>query len=60
MFPMSLTVSPTKVIGVMPSRFRIPAGAELWIPIDMTPKRLGARGTHHLRALGRIKDGVTL
>lgn len=55
-----LNSEPYRIVGVMPAWFRIPATADLWIPIDMTPKSLGGRGWHHLRAIGRIKDGVTI
>jgi putative ABC transport system permease protein len=47
------------VVGALPSWYRMPAGAQLWIPIDMSPERLGPRGEHHLRALGRMKPGVS-
>jgi putative ABC transport system permease protein len=47
------------VIGVMPPWYRVPGGADMWMPIDASAKGLGPRGTHHLRAIGRIKDGVT-
>ena len=49
---------PYTVIGVMPAWFNSPARAEIWTPIDATPKGLGGRGTHHLRAIGRIKANV--
>jgi predicted permease len=49
-----------KIVGVMPSWFRIPGGADLWVPIDITPRVLSGRGSHHLRALGRVKDGVSI
>lgn len=49
-----------EVVGVMPAWYEAPGLANLWIPIDATPKALGPRGQHHLRALGRIKDGTTL
>jgi putative ABC transport system permease protein len=51
---------PYTVVGVMPAWYRTPGAADLWVPIDATPKGLGSRGTHHLRAIGRIKPGVTL
>ncbi len=57
---MELNGQPYNIVGVMPSWFRIPAGADLWIPIDMTPKALGGRGTHHLRAIGRVKEGISI
>ena len=49
-----------RVVGVMPAWYRVPGGADLWVPIDMSPKNLGPRGEHHLRALGRVKTGVTI
>jgi putative ABC transport system permease protein len=55
-----LNTEPYRIVGVMPRWYRIPAGGDLWIPIDTTPKSLGGRGSHHLRALGRIRDGVTI
>ncbi len=47
------------VVGVMPAWYRVPATADIWVPIDMAPKELGPRGEHYLRALGRLKPGVT-
>jgi putative ABC transport system permease protein len=49
-----------EIVGVMPAWYKLPGGADLWIPIDATLKGLGPRGEHHLRAMGRIKDGLTL
>ena len=57
---LQLNGEPYTIVGVMPAWFRIPAPADLWIPIDMTPKKLGPRGEHHLRAIGRIRPGVTV
>ncbi|MGH9541734.1 MAG: ABC transporter permease [Terriglobales bacterium] len=48
------------VVGVMPRAFNLPAGAELWTPLDMDAKDLGQRGSHWARAMGRMKPGVTL
>ena len=48
------------VIGVMPAWYRTPGAADIWTPIDMAPKKLGPRGEHYLRAIGRLKPGVTL
>lgn len=48
-----------EIVGVMPAWYSIPASADLWVPIDMSPKSLGPRGEHHLRAVGRMKAGVT-
>nr|HEV7953494.1 ABC transporter permease [Candidatus Acidoferrales bacterium] len=49
-----------EVVGVMPSWYLIPAAADMWTPIDASPKGLGPRGSHHLRALGRIKAGISV
>ncbi len=49
-----------EVVGVLPAWYRTPGFADLWIPIDASPKALGPRGEHHLRALGRVKNGMTV
>jgi predicted permease len=49
-----------EVVGVMPSWYLIPAAADMWTPIDASLKGLGGRGSHHLRALGRIKAGISV
>jgi putative ABC transport system permease protein len=48
------------VVGVMPQWYRLPGVADLWVPIDSSPKGLGGRGSHHLRAIGRLKSGVSI
>jgi predicted permease len=48
------------IVGVLPAWYRMPGAADLWIPIDMSPENLGPRGEHHLRAVGRLKAGVSL
>src|SRR5664279_2268023 len=48
------------VIGVMPAGFNLPSRAQLWIPIEMSTKNLGHRGSHWLNAIGRLKPGVSL
>lgn len=57
---LQLNGEPYHVVGIMPAWYRVPGGADVWVPIDMSPKRLGPRGEHHLRALGRVKSGVTI
>jgi putative ABC transport system permease protein len=47
------------IIGVMPSTFRFPENAEVWTPIQFTPKDLAASGNHSIWAIARLKDGVT-
>ena len=47
------------VIGVMPRWFTFNMGAGVWMPIDMSPENLGGHGRHHLRAIARLKAGVS-
>jgi putative ABC transport system permease protein len=49
---------PYEVIGVMPPDFRIPLGAEVWIPIG--PALGEADGVRAMYAVGRIQHGATL
>jgi putative ABC transport system permease protein len=48
------------IVGVMPSNFRFPSQAQLWIPLDMDTKSLRPRGSHWANAIGRLKPGVTI
>jgi putative ABC transport system permease protein len=48
---------PIQVIGVMPSDFRIPAGAEVWIPIG--PGLAQADNVRAMYAVGRLQDRAT-
>jgi predicted permease len=57
---LSLNGEPYVVIGVMPAWYRMPADAEIWIPLDMSKKNLGPRGQHSWRAVGRVRQGVTI
>ncbi len=47
------------IVGVMPAAFRFPSQAQLWIPLDMSTKGLGDRGSHWANAIGRLKPGVS-
>ncbi|HUB81881.1 MAG TPA: ABC transporter permease [Bryobacteraceae bacterium] len=49
-----------RVIGVMPRGFEYPAGATMWGPLPMNAETRARRDFHMLRAIGRLKDGVTL
>jgi len=49
-----------QVVGILPAWYHAPGQADLWIPIDATGKGLGPRGEHHLRAIGRMKPGVSV
>ena len=48
------------IVGVMPKEFDFPEGARLWVPLVITSSVLEARQSHGLRAVARLKDGVTL
>jgi len=48
------------IVGVMPRWFRFLMPADLWTPLDMGPKTMGARGDHSFNAVARLKPGVTL
>lgn len=48
------------VVGVLPQWYRMPATADAWIPLDVSVKGLGGRGGHHLKAIGRLKGGVSV
>jgi putative ABC transport system permease protein len=48
------------VIGVMPSNFDFPVGAEAWVPLDFTVQEASDRANHSLRVYGRLKVGVSL
>ncbi|HWF04390.1 MAG TPA: ABC transporter permease [Candidatus Angelobacter sp.] len=51
---------PYEVIGVMPDWFTFPTRSDVWVPLDMSEKSLGRRGTHSYNAIGRIKPGVSI
>src|SRR5262249_50321664 len=48
------------VIGVLPAWFHMRFDPDLWIPLDISKDKLGSRGEHSWRALGRLKNGVTI
>jgi putative ABC transport system permease protein len=55
-----LNGEPYTVVGVMPAWYRLQAGADLWVPLDMAKDKLGSRGNHQWRAVGRLQKGVTI
>ncbi|MGH9350453.1 MAG: ABC transporter permease [Vicinamibacterales bacterium] len=55
----SLDGTPHTVIGVMPRGFSYPAGQSLWIPLEYTDRTRNARGAWYLRAVARLKTGVS-
>ncbi len=50
---------PCRVVGVMPSGFAYPAGAEVWFPKELIEDTT-RRTAHNLAVVARLKDGVPL
>jgi len=60
------------VVGIMPSGFRFPGGAnlipglsfsprtEMWMPLDLTREENNDRTTFNLAVIGRLKPGIKL
>jgi putative ABC transport system permease protein len=48
------------VVGVMPAWFGVLGGADIWIPLDMSPKGLGQRGHHQYLGIGLLKRGAAV
>ena len=47
------------VIGVLPGGFRFPEDVDLWLPADLDGEN-PSRTSHNYRAVGRLRDGVTV
>ena len=47
------------VIGVLPAGFQFPPDVGLWLPADLDGEN-PSRTSHNYRALGRLRDGVTV
>jgi putative ABC transport system permease protein len=56
----ALNSEPYTIIGVMPAWYVLPGRADLWAPLDMSKEKLGTRGSHQWKAMGRVKDGVSI
>ena len=52
--------APHVVTGVLDADFIFPPGAQLWTPLRLTPAEAAERGTRSLRAIGRLRPGVSL
>ena len=51
------------VVGVMPPRFQLTQGTELWVPLTLDPAvqpGRADRSSHNLSVIGRLKPGVSL
>ncbi len=56
----TLDGKPFTVVGVMPKRFFFPTReSELWVPYAMSPEEASGRGDHYLRAVARLKPGIS-
>lgn len=59
--PISINGNPRTVIGIMPPGFKFPSErAEVWVPLAFNAQRKQARGAFSLKAIGRLKEGVTI
>jgi predicted permease len=47
------------IVGVMPPEFDYPAGADLWVPRELSGT-VPSRTAHNARPLARLADGVTM
>src|SRR6267143_801869 len=47
------------VIGVLPAGFGFPADVDLWLPTDLEGEN-PSRTSHNYKAVGRLRDGVTV
>lgn len=47
------------IVGVMPPGFHFPKEAQVWIPLEYFGRN-PARTAHNWRAVGRLRDGVTI
>ena len=51
------------VVGVMPPRFRLTEGTQLWVPLTLDPALQpwrADRSNHNLSVLGRLKPGISV
>ncbi len=48
-----------KVVGVMPARFTVPFGTDVWAPLTFTPEARADRKRGIMMVLGRLAPGVT-
>jgi putative ABC transport system permease protein len=47
------------VVGVMPTDFAFPVGAQAWAPLDLSVEQQTDRANHYLNVIGRLKPGVS-
>src|SRR5215212_445726 len=51
---------PYTVLGVMPSRFRHPYRANIWLPLALPPVSANSGLNHYLYAPARLRPGITI
>jgi predicted permease len=57
---LSMDGKPRTVIGVMPESFDYPPHATMWAPLGFDNEERERRDLHRLRAIARLKDGISL
>jgi putative ABC transport system permease protein len=51
---------PHIVVGIMPPRLSLRStGAQLWLPLGLTPRELQSPGARYLSVTGRLRPGIT-
>jgi putative ABC transport system permease protein len=48
------------VVGVMPAAFRVPFGADVWVPLVFTPETRAERSRGWLMVVGELTPGTTV
>lgn len=49
-----------KVVGVLPPSFHTPWGAQVFLPLAVTPEQRAGFGAHYLHPFGRLRPGVSV
>jgi len=59
--PVSLNGVDRTVVGIMPAGFAFPLKeTDVWVPLAVSPRGKQARSSFSLKAVGRLKPGVTM
>ncbi|MEN3334543.1 MAG: hypothetical protein V7641_3908 [Blastocatellia bacterium] len=59
--PINLNGVDRTVVGIMPASFAFPLKeTDVWVPLAVSPQRKQARSQFSLKAVGRLKPGVTM
>ncbi|HXC72152.1 MAG TPA: ABC transporter permease [Pyrinomonadaceae bacterium] len=51
--------SPYQIVGILPRDFQFEAPVDLWVPLTTTDPEVNVRNSHFLRAIGRLRPGVS-